>query len=414
MVLFVSNFVTLKIGIELILISLQFTSGYFIGNLRQECFKLGIKNQILYYMQKVGINNLVRGATFFQHAGISIIFVFMPIIAKGVTDSIVEIGIIVASFSFAQILSEIYFGRISDKKGTRLLFIRAGFIGCAITFGLHYFADDALFLLLARMGAGIATGIMIPAMIAYAYESGKEKAKVASVVSFHALGWLAGIAAAGFANDERLIFLISSGLFLVGFLVSTRLPDIRVQLETEPGTTKKVISKNKFLFLSLLLRHIGASAVWTILPIMLMESLGAELYQISIVYVSNTVTAFVIMTLMATRIKIPNVTKFKIGIGMTTFVFVGLSFITEWWMAMPFMSLVGATWAFLYIGGNFHLMENNPKSTSTGIFSSTLSIATVAGPLIAGSIAFAMDYVSVMYFAIVIIVFAFLISLKIK
>ena len=101
------------------------------------------------YMQQVSINNLVRSATFFQHAGIAIIFVFMPIIARGVTESLFEIGIIVASFSFAQILSEIYFGRVSDKNGTRLLFIRAGFVGCAITFGLHYFADDALFIIVS-------------------------------------------------------------------------------------------------------------------------------------------------------------------------------------------------------------------------------------------------------------------------
>jgi MFS family permease len=365
-------------------------------------------------MQQVSINNLVRSATFFQHAGIAIIFVFMPIIASGVTESVFEIGIIVASFSFAQILSEIYFGRISDKKGTRLLFIRAGFVGCAFTFGLHYFADDALFLLLARVGAGLATGIMIPAMIAYSYEAGSEKAKVASVISFHALGWLAGIVAAGIANDEKMIFLISTGFFIAGLIVSSKLPNIVSKKELEPGTTKKVISKNRFLFLSLLLRHIGAASVWTILPLMLMEQLGAQLYEISIVYVSNTVTAFVIMNLMASRIKISNITKFKIGIGATTFVFVGLSQITEWWMAMPFMSLVGATWAFLYIGGNFHLMENNPKSTSTGIFSSTLSISTVIGPVIAGSIAFYFEYVSVMYFAIIVIISGFLISLKIK
>ena len=131
-------------------------------------------------MQKLQVNNLVRTATFFQHAGISIVFVFMPIIAKGVTDSVFEIGLIVASFSFAQILSEIYFGRHSDKKGTRLQFIKIGFIGCAATFGLHYFADDITLLFLARIGAGIASGIMIPAMIAYAYESNHEKRKVAT------------------------------------------------------------------------------------------------------------------------------------------------------------------------------------------------------------------------------------------
>ncbi len=365
-------------------------------------------------MQQFSINNLVRGTTFFQHAGIAITFVFMPIIAKGVTESLFEIGIIVAAFSFAQILSELYFGRVSDKKGKRLLFIRIGFIGCAVTFGLHYFADDVSLLLLARVGAGITTGIMIPAMLAYTYEAGEDKRKVASVVSFHALGWLAGIVAAGFANDTQLIFLVSSGFFVVGLVLTAKLPNISSEQELKAGTTKRIIVKNKFLFFSLLLRHIGASSVWMILPIMLMEQLGAELYQISIVYVSNTVTAFVIMTLMATKIRIANVTKFKIGIGLTAFVFVGLAVITEWWMAMPFMALVGATWAFLFIGGNFHLMAHNPKSTSIGIFSSTLSIATVVGPIIAGVIAFSYGYTAVMYFAIAIIVCAFAVSLKIN
>ncbi len=365
-------------------------------------------------MQKLHVTNLLRSATFFQHAGVSIVFVFMPIIAKGVTESILEIGLIVASFSFAQILSEIYFGRHSDKKGTRLKFIRIGFIGCAAAFGLHYFADDMTLLFLARIGAGIASGIMIPAMIAYAYELNVEKKRAATIISFHALGWLAGIAAAGFANDLKLIFLISAASFVIGLMFTIKLPNISQEKELEPGTTKKIIIKNKFLFLSLLLRHIGAAAVWTILPLMLIEKLGAELYQISIIYVANTLTAFILMNLMASRINFSNITKFKIGIGCTVFVFIGLSVITEWWMAMPFMALVGATWAFLFIGGNFHLMENNPRSTSTGIFSSTLSIGMVIGPIIAGSIAFAFDYVVVMYFAIAIIVCAFVVSLKVK
>lgn len=365
-------------------------------------------------MQKLQVNNLVRSATFFQHAGISIIFVFMPIIAKGVTESIFEIGLLVASFSFAQILSEIYFGRHSDKKGTRLKFIRIGFIGCAITFGLHYFAADLTMFFIVRIAAGVASGIMIPAMIAYTYEANIDKKRAATVISFHALGWLAGIAAAGIANDLKLIFLISAASFVIGLLFTIKLPNPQQEKELKPGTTKKVIAKNKFLFSSLLLRHIGAAAVWTILPIMLMERLGAELYQVSIVYVANTLTAFILMNVMASKIHLSNVTKFKIGIGFTTFVFIGLALVTDWWMAMPFMSLVGATWAFLFIGGNFHLMENNPRSTSTGIFSSTLSIATVVGPVVAGSIAFIFDYVAVMYFAIAIIVCAFVVSLKIK
>ena len=365
-------------------------------------------------LQKNNLSNLVRGTTFFQHSGIAITFVFMPIIASGVTDSVFEIGIIVASFAFAQILSETYFGRMSDRKAKRLLFIRIGFILCAITFGLHYFADNTTYLLLARIGAGIASGITIPPMIAYAYEAGKGKSKVASMISFHALGWLAGIVAAGVANDEKLIFVISGGLFIIGFLISLKLPKLQIEKVIGKGVIKKIIVKNKFLFSSLLIRHIGAAAAWTILPIMLMEYFGAELYQVSIVYVANTLTAFLVMNLMSKRIKIQNITKFKIGIGMTVLVFVGLSLITDWWMAMPFMAIVGCSWAFLFIGGNFHLMENNPKSTSTAIFSSTLAISTVIGPVIAGTIAYYTNYTAVMMFAVVVTLSAFIISSRMK
>ena len=365
-------------------------------------------------MQQLGLNNLLRGATFFQHAGVSIVYVFMPILAQSLTSNIFEVGLTIASFFLAQILSSLYFGRISDARGIRLTFIRIGFIGCAITFGLHYVADNSFYLFLVRLGAGITSGMMVPAMLAYTYESGKDKSKVASVISFHALGWLAGIVAAGIANNEKTIFLVSAGLFLAGLAFSAKMPNYTIPKEVESGATKKVIAKNKFLFLSLLLRHIGATSVWTILPLVLTQTFGAKLYEVSIVYVANTASAFVLMNLMGTKIHTKNTTKFKIGIGLTVFVFAGMAVMNAWWMAIPCMALVGVTWAFLYIGGSIHLMENNPKSTSTGVFNSTISIANVIGPVIAGAIAFWSGHVMVMYFAIGICTVAFLVSLKIR
>lgn len=360
------------------------------------------------------LNNLLRGATFFQHAGVSIVYVFMPILAQSLTSNIFEVGLTIASFFLAQILSSLYFGRISDAKGVRLTFIRIGFIGCAVMFGLHYIADNSFYLLLVRLGAGITSGMMVPAMLAYTYESGKDKSKVASVISFHALGWLAGIVAAGIANNEKTIFLISASLFLTGLVFSARMPNYTMPKEVESGATKKVIAKNKYLFLSLLLRHIGATSVWTILPLVLTQAFGAKLYEVSIVYVANTASAFILMNLMGGKITTHNITKFKIGIGLTVLVFAGMVVMSDWWMAIPCMALVGVTWAFLYIGGSIHLMENNPKSTSTGVFNSTISIANVIGPVVAGGIAFWYGHVMVMYFAVVICIVAFLVSLKIK
>lgn len=363
-------------------------------------------------MQQIGISNLIRGATFFQHAGVSIVYIFMPILAQNLTTSIFEVGLTIASFFLAQILSSMYFGKISDAQGKRLVFIRAGFLACAAMFGLHYVADNSLYLLLVRLGAGVASGMMIPAMLAYTYESGKDKTRVASVISFHALGWLAGIVAAGIANNEKTIFLVSAALFIAGFALTAKMPNYPIVREV--SATRQVIVKNKYLFLSLLLRHMGATAVWTVLPLILTQSLGARLYEVSIVYVANTLTAFVLMNLMGTKIHTKNTTKFKVGIGLTVLVFVGMALMNSWWAAIPCMALVGVTWAFLYIGGSIHLMENNPKSTATGIFNSTISIANVIGPVSAGAIAFYYSNTSVMYFAIAICIVAFFISLKIK
>lgn len=65
---------------------------------------------------------------------------------------------VVASYSLTQILAEVYFGRRSDAAGSRMNFIRARFVGCAVVFGLHYLADDAWLLLLARVGRASPPG----------------------------------------------------------------------------------------------------------------------------------------------------------------------------------------------------------------------------------------------------------------
>ena len=345
------------------------------------------------------IQNAVRTATFFQHAGIAMVIVFIPILAKDITESFFEVGLIMASYSLAQILSELYFGRRSDASGHRMVFIRMGFVVCAIVFGLHYFANDTLLLLLARVSAGIATGIMIPAIVAYSYELTGDGRQAATVVSFHALGWMVGIIATGIVGDINLAFLVSAAFFVTGLLFTIRLPEAGFGSGPVSGSIRRIISKNRYLFWAVLLRHIAATAVWTILPIILVEQLNAQLYHISIIYVANTLTAFVIMNMMVHRINITDRRKIQLGLAGLIPAILGMSIITEWWMTMPFMILVGISWAMLFVGGNFYLMERNPHSTSTGLFSSTISVATIIGPIIGGTMAAVFEYQYVMYVA---------------
>ena len=141
--------------------------------------------------------------------------------------------------------------------------------------------------------------------------------------------------------------------------------------------------------------------------------MNAQLYHISIIYVINTGTAFILMNLMADRIRISDIRKIQLGLIGIVPPLVGYAFISEWWMAMPLMTMVGASWALLFVGGNFYLMERNAHSTSSGLFSSTISVATVIGPIVCGGIAAILGYQYVMYVAGAVASAGFLISLKI-
>ena len=66
------------------------------------------------------------------------------------------------------------------------------------------------------------------------------KKGAATVISFHALGWLAGIAAAGIASDLKLIFIISAASFIIGLIFTIKLPNPEQKKET--GTRNYKIS----------------------------------------------------------------------------------------------------------------------------------------------------------------------------
>lgn len=355
-------------------------------------------------------NLLSMGVVFFQNSGIGILFVFLPVLGKNFNDSLVDVGITVGVFYLAQFLSSAYFGRVSDRRKKRLVFIRCGFAVCAATFGMSYFIQDSSHLLLSMVGTGIAAGIMTPAILAYVYESHAEKYKSAGVISFHTLGWLAGILVTGIINSESEIFLIISAMFLAGFIISLRLKPTQVNVE-EGVSILKTFRKNASVYSSTFLRHVGATSVLTVLPLFLIENLGASIFEVSMVYVVNMVVSFLVMALMASKIRMSYLASFRIGVGLSTVAFAGMLFATEWWEIAPFMFLVGVSWAFMYVGAALYLMGNGPKSTSMGIFNSSLSLGQVVGPLIAGIIAFAFDYAAVTWFMIAITVCAFGISI---
>ena len=358
-------------------------------------------------------NLLAMGVIFFQNSGIGILFVFLPVLSRSFTESLVDVGVMVGVFYMAQFLSSAYFGKVSDKRRERLLFIRAGFAICALAFGVSYFVQDSTHLFVSMVGTGAAAGIMTPAILAYVYESNSQKQKSAAVISFHTLGWLAGILVGGVISDGNVIFLVVSAMFMAGFGVSLRLKPCETRIEHGVSIIK-VFMKNRMVYFSMLLRHFGAAAVFTILPLFLIETLGADIFQVSIVYVTNMVVSFAVMFLMASKIRLCNVRAFKIGVALSIVAFSSMLFANEWWEVVPFMAIIGVSWGLVYVGASLHLMANNPKSTSIGIFNSMISLGQIVGPLAAGGIAFGYGYEAVTWFMVGTSIIAIVLSAKIR
>lgn len=109
--------------------------------------------------------------------GFGIVLPLLPFYAESMDASPLEITILVASYSFMQLLAAPLWGRVSDKKGRRPLLIVGLFVS-SLSYLLFGLAQSFWWLLLSRMVAGAAGGTIT---IAQAYvadtTSHEERAK---------------------------------------------------------------------------------------------------------------------------------------------------------------------------------------------------------------------------------------------
>ena len=127
------------------------------------------------------------------------------------------------------------------------------------------------------------------------------------------------MASAGVAGDADLIFVVSAGFFAAGLIGTARLSDThtpvraRDRVGSAPDSAKTVVLKHKSLFLALFLRNVSLAAVLVVMPIVLVEQMGAGFWQISVMYGSSMAVMFAMMSMMSYRIKLSTLTEFTMG-----------------------------------------------------------------------------------------------------
>src|SRR3954466_15899034 len=126
---------------------------------------------------------------FIDMVGTLMIIPLMPFYAKNFGANGLVVGLLVSSFSIAQLLSAPIWGRFSDRYGRRPALV-VGMMASAIAYIVFAYANSLFLLFLSRLvqGSGGGTVSVIQAYVADAVKP-EERAK--------GLGWLSAATSAG-------------------------------------------------------------------------------------------------------------------------------------------------------------------------------------------------------------------------
>ncbi len=329
---------------------------------------------------------------FFTSTSMMMSMMLIPVIAEDLGANHIRIGVIVGVYGLCLFISSYVFSKAADAWAIKKLLV-AGLAFSAVAYFLQVFANDPLGLGLARGFLGICVGIYPAAMIMHVYGMRRSIGKFSS---FGALGWATGFFVAGLIGNYDLIFIASSVLMMLSAIIAMRLPEVKVPRINVAYLSLATVKANWDIYLTFMLRHTGATAVWVIFPLYLI-SLGADKFWIGTLYCINPLAQFFIMRRLDGRDAV-SLVRYGYLVSVVAF----LSFIppTTFYYIIPGMVLVAVSWSFLYVGSTELLLSRNKdKATAAGWITSVISLASVVGSLIGGVISYYCGFVAVLVLA---------------
>ena len=180
--------------------------------------------------------------------------------------------------------------------------------------------------------------------------------------------------------------------------MSVSLPKLtEVKLEI-PLFPKDVILRSYPAYLAVVIRHTGATTVWVLLPVYLVQQLDFAESIVGYVYACNAFVQFFVMMVVD---RLPPKYTISFGLILSTLCFATFDHATQVWHWAVILSFVGMAWAFLFVGGTVYVMDRCvERATATGILQGCMSLAGMTGPLIGGIVAEVFEYRFNFYIAV--------------
>jgi DHA1 family multidrug resistance protein-like MFS transporter len=312
-------------------------------------------------------------------------------------------------------------GRLADRKGRKLMLLRASF-GMAVVFFLMAFVTNVWQLMLLRALQGAFGGFISNANALIAVQSPKNHAgqALSVLVTGSTAGTLLGPLLGGILASVfgyRFSFHITGMIMFIVFLltfflvkedVSTFRLEKNKQVTEQPTKTLQTVIQNRFVFFLLLTTlsvQVVNLAINPILSLFVKELLPAG----NVTLMAGFVAA---MPGISTIIAAPTFGKLGDRFGTTNILFFGFSFACVIFFLTGFVHnivglmilrfLTGISDAALIPSIQTMLTKETPQAETSLIFSynqSFQSIGSVMGPLAGGVLASLFDYNGIFFFS---------------
>jgi len=333
------------------------------------------------------------------------------------------IGIIVGSYGFTQMLLRVPFGILSDKFGTRKLFIIIGIVFTFLSAVFLFMSQNFYVILFARASAGIAASTWVSFMVLFSSYHDKDKTvkAVGTLDFFSGTGQLGGIICGSVLVSftvwkERSTFMLAMIIGLISIVLALMIFEDREKLlslkkdnniKTAPTDDKndtnnikkksklaEILSNKTLIIVSVIgavSQLITFSTIFGFTPAYAREVLKInELQQGILMVFSYLPTAF--GALFLARFLTGKVKEYKlVFIGM---LLLGISTILIPFIKIYSLLIITQTIAGFGKGISFPLLmglsikkiSENARGTAMGIFQAVYSFGMFFGPFIVGVI----------------------------
>jgi len=327
---------------------------------------------------------------FLSNASLMALTVYVPLLAQALGANSSQIGLLVGVYQGTLFLSSVLFGRWADY-GDRKRFVVYGLAISVLAIAAHSLVRGLGGLFIVRAIAGLCVGVFPAALMAYFYD---RSTLLGRFSSFGSLGWGAGALVLGLVRPDWIFPAAAAVTALTVIAAAFGLKHQHVRL-AQPFIDSRVLRRNWWLYLSFLLRHMGAYSIWTIFPVYLSD-LGASRFWVGAVYSINPVGQFLFMNLVERASERLLIT---LGFILSVLVFAAFGIATDFRQVVPIQVFLALSWSCLYLGSLKELMRVNPeRSSAAGMFQSVVSLAAVAGALLEG-VTGAFGYRTIMFVA---------------